>query len=136
MFNLGKFISDSIVYKMTSRFTIIFAIVVLLTACSEIDSSIANTPFGMTLIHYEFIIILLSMFAGWTMIIGGITLIVLGLTGEVELIINAVDFNARLVNASPGLILTLIGAYIVLKSRMNFKAHKGNNKDDNSKQFS
>lgn len=135
MFNLGKYISGSIVYKMTNRFLILFAIVVLLSACSEIDSSIANTPFGMTLIHYEFIIILLSMVAGWTMIIGGIILIVLGLTGEIELIIDTVDFNARLVNASPGLILALIGAYIVLKSRMDFKAHKDNNKDDNSEHF-
>lgn len=125
MFNLDKFISDNIVYKMISRFAFLFATVVFLSACSEIDSSIANTPFGMTLIHYEFIIILLSMFAGWTMIIGGITLIVLGLVGEVELIIDAVDFNARLVNASPGLVLTLIGAYIVMNSRMDFKAHKG-----------
>ena len=131
MFNLDKFISDSVIYKMRSRVPLLFAIVVLLTACSEIDPSIANTPFGMTLIHYEFIIIMFSMFAGWGMIISGITLIVLGLVGEAELIIDAADFNARLVNASPGLILILIGAYVVIKSRMDLKALKGNKMDNN-----
>lgn len=75
MFNLDKFISDSVTTGLINRLSII---VLLLTACSEIDTSIANTPFGMTSIHYEFIIILLSMFAGWSMIIGGIVLMLFG----------------------------------------------------------
>lgn len=75
MFNLDKFISDSVTTRLINRLSII---VLLLTACSEIDTSIANTPFGMTSIHYEFIIILLSMFAGWSMIIGGIVLMLFG----------------------------------------------------------
>jgi hypothetical protein len=90
----------------------------------------------MTSIHYEFIIILLSMIAGWGMIIGGIVLMLLGLTGEVEFFIDAVDFKARILNASPGLVLTLIGAYVVLKSRMDIKAHKGDGRKENSEPFS
>jgi len=136
MFNLDKFISNSVTLGVVNRFSTLLIVVVLFTACSDIDPSIANTPFGMTSIHYEFIIILLSMIAGWGMIIGGIVLMLLGLTGEVEFFIDAVDFKARILNASPGLVLTLIGAYVVLKSRMDIKAHKGDGRKENSEPFS
>ena len=136
MFNFDKFISNSVTLGVVNRFSTLLIVVVLFTACSDIDPSIANTPFGMTSIHYEFIIILLSMIAGWGMIIGGIVLMLLGLTGEVEFFIDAVDFKARILNASPGLVLTLIGAYVVLKSRMDIKAHKGDGRKENSEPFS
>lgn len=136
MFNLDKFIAGGVTYGVENKFPTLLTIVVLLTACSDIDPSIANTPFGMTAIHYEFIIILLSMIAGWGMIIGGIVMMFLGLSGEVEFFIDAVDFKARLLNASPGLVLTLIGAFIVLKSRMNIKANKGNKREENTEHFS
>lgn len=59
----------------------------------------------------------------------------MGLTGEVELFIDAVDFNARIINVSPGLVLTLIGAYIVLKSRMDIKVHKNDGREENTDSF-
>ena len=102
----------------------------MLVSCTDIDPTIANTPFGMTAIRYEYIIILLSMFAGWALVFGGIVLLLLGLSGQVELIMEGVSFSTRLVNASPGLVMVLVGAYVILKSRLNIRARKDDDKSD------
>ena len=106
---------------------------IMVSCHAEIDPAIANTPFGMNVIRYEYIVILLSMFAGWGLIIGGIVLLLLGLMGNVELVMEAIDMKARLVNASPGLVMVLIGAYVVIKSRMNIKSKKNDKIQDKTK---
>lgn len=112
-------------------FFLLLMLTMIMVSCSaEIDPAVANTPFGMNAIRYEYIIVLLSMFAGWGLIIGGIALLLLGLTGNVELVMEAIDMKARLVNASPGLVMALIGAYVVIKSRMNIKSKKNDNIPD------
>ena len=64
-------------------FFLLLMLTMIMVSCSaEIDPAVANTPFGMNAIRYEYIIVLLSMFAGWGLIIGGIALLLLGLTGR------------------------------------------------------
>ena len=111
-------------------FLLLMLTMIMVSCSAEIDPAVANTPFGMNAIRYEYIIVLLSMFAGWGLIIGGIALLLLGLTGNVELVMEAIDMKARLVNASPGLVMALIGAYVVIKSRMNIKSKKNDNIPD------
>jgi len=106
----------------TFLYLIIVMLMMTLVSCKEnFDSSIANTLFGLTALKYEFIIALLSLISGYTMVLGGFVLIGLGLNGNIEWIIEASDFQSRLLNASPGLVLALAGALLIWRSRMNIK---------------
>ncbi len=102
-------------------------ILVLLNGCTiDIDPSVTNTPFGMQALHYEFIIILLSLIGGIGCLIAGIVLTVLGFTGSIEWIVEVSGFTSRLINASPGIVLMILGAFLILKSRIKIKAKNYN----------
>lgn len=98
-------------------------VVALFSGCSmDIDPTVANTQFGMQALHYEFIIILLSLIGGIGCLIAGIILTILGFTGSIEWIVEASGFTSRLINASPGIVLMIIGFWLTLKSRLKIKA--------------
>lgn len=102
-------------------------VVALFSGCSmDIDPTVANTQFGMQALHYEFIIILLSLIGGIGCLIAGIILTILGFTGSIEWIVEASGFTSRLINASPGIVLMIIGFWLTLKSRLKIKAKKQN----------
>ena len=112
--------------RMTILIT--FAVVIaLFSGCSiDINPSVAKTQFGMQALHYEFIIVLISLIGGIGCIIAGIILTILGFTGSIEWIVEASGFTSRLINASPGIVLMIIGFWLTLKSRLNIKAKKQN----------
>lgn len=114
--------------KETNRiyqYVVVVMLLMTLVSCKEsLDPSVANTLFGLTALKYEFIITLLSLISGFTMVIGGLVLIGLGLNGNIEWIIQASDFQSRLLNSSPGLVLALAGALLIWRSRMNIKVTK------------
>lgn len=102
-------------------------VVALFSGCSmDIDPTVANTPFGMQALHYEFIIVLLSLIGGIGCLVAGIVLTILGFTGSIEWIVEASGFTSRLINASPGIVLMIIGFWLTLKSRLKIKAKKQN----------
>lgn len=112
--------------RMTILITLA-VVIVLFSGCSiDINPSVANTQFGMQALHYEFIIVLISLIGGIGCIIAGIILTILGFTGSIEWIVEASGFTSRLVNASPGIVLMIIGFWLTLKSRLNIKAKKQN----------
>lgn len=99
----------------------------LLSGCSmDIDPTVANTQFGMQALHYEFIIVLISLIGGIGCLAAGIVLTILGFTGSIEWIVEASGFTSRLINASPGIVLMIIGFWLTLKSRLKIKAKKQN----------
>lgn len=51
---------------------------------------------------------------GSLMIIGGFTLLILGITGSIEIVIDAVDIKGKLINASPGIVFAFLGFLIVV----------------------
>lgn len=114
--------------KKIAVLSITLAVVVaLFSGCTmNIDPSVANTQFGMQALHYEFIIVLISLIGGIGCIIAGIILTILGFTGSIEWIVEASGFTSRLINASPGIVLMIIGFCLTLKSRLNIKAKKQN----------
>lgn len=102
-------------------------VVVLFSGCTmDIDPSVANTQFGMQALHYEFVIVLISLIGGIGCLVAGIVLTVLGFTGSIEWIVEASGFTSRLINASPGIVLMIIGFWLTLKSRPKIKAKKQN----------
>ena len=92
----------------------------------DIDPSVANTQFGMQALHYEFIIVLLSLIGGIGCLVAGIVLTILGFSGSIEWIVEASGFTSRLINASPGIVLIIFGFWLTLKSRLKIKAKKQN----------
>lgn len=114
--------------KKIAVLSITLAVVVaLFSGCTmNIDPSVANTQFGMQALHYEFIIVLISLIGGIGCIIAGIILTIFGFTGSIEWIVEASGFTSRLINASPGIVLIIIGFWLTLKSRLNIKAKKQN----------
>ncbi len=112
----------------TAVLSITLAVVVaLFSECTmNIDPSVANTQFGMQALHYEFIIVLISLIGGIGCLIARIILTILGFTGSIEWIVEASGFTSRLINASPGIVLMIIGFWLTLKSRLSIKAKKQN----------
>lgn len=108
--------------------TILICVAILMFGgCAmDIDPSVANTQFGMQALHYEFIIVLLSLIGGIGCLVAGIVLTILGFTGSIEWIVEASGFTSRLINASPGIVLIIIGFWLTLKSRLKIKAKKQN----------
>ena len=88
----------------------------------DIDPKIANTAFGLTAIKYEYIIMILSLCSGIFCIIGGIILTILGFTGNINWIIEGTDFTSKLINASPGVLLMVIGALIIIFKRLKIRS--------------
>lgn len=112
------------------KYILVILLLLVLVSCRDVlDSSVANTAFGLTALKYEFILAILSLVSGITMIIAGIVFMALGLSGKIEWIVEATDFHSRLVNASPGLVLAIMGAILVWKSRMDVKVTRKDDKD-------
>lgn len=106
-------------------FIFLIGLLYLLASCSiDIDPSVANTRFSMQALHYEFIIILISLIGGIGCLIAGVVLTLLGFTGSIEWILEASGFTSRVINASPGIVLMIIGLWLTLKSRLKIKAKK------------
>lgn len=104
---------------------VVLLLLLLLVSCNvNIDPSVSNTPFGMQALHYEFIIVLISLIGGFGCIIAGVVLTIMGFTGNIEWFVEAVGFTSRLTNASPGIVLIIVGCFIVVKSRMKVKSVK------------
>ena len=56
------------------------------------------------------------------MCIGGFVLLILGITGSVEIELNAVDIQGKLINASPGIVFVFLGMFIIVKT--HHKSHQ------------
>lgn len=112
---------------------IIIAIVVMavvLSSCrDEIDPSIANTPFGMLSLIMEFITVFAIIIGGYVLIITGVIVLLLGLSGNIEWVMEAAGFTSRLVNASPGIIMIVAGTYLVSKGKIDVNAKKNQDSD-------
>ena len=112
---------------------IIIAIVVMavvLSSCrDEIDPSIANTPFGMLSLIMEYITVFAIIIGGYVLIITGVIVLLLGLSGNIEWVMEAAGFTSRLVNASPGIIMIVAGTYLVSKGKIDVNAKKNQDSD-------
>ena len=62
-----------------------------------------------------------GMVIGGLVLLGGFAMFVMGLSGSVEWILEAGSLKARLANASPGAIFSLIGLFVMLKYRPKVK---------------
>ena len=112
----------------------IAVMVVLFSSCREdIDPSIANTPFGMLSLIMEFITVFAIIIGGYVLIIAGVVVMLLGLNGNIEWVMEAAGFTSRLANASPGIVMIIAGTYLVSKGKIDVKAKKDQESDTTTK---
>jgi hypothetical protein len=50
---------------------------------------------------------------GMLMVVGGVVLSIMGVAGSIEWVVTGKDFSSKLTNASPGVILTVLGMIIL-----------------------
>lgn len=105
------------------RIQIIYIIISLfLLGCSaEIDPATAVTSVGKMTIIFEFIMALLPLLGGLACIISGIYFIYAGLTGDIQLIVEANTLSMKLVNASPGMALVALGVILLWRNHYKVK---------------
>ena len=69
---------------------------------------------------------IISLCSGILCIIGGFILTILGFAGSIDWIIEGTDFTSKLMNASPGVLLMIIGFLIIILKRMAIRSKKTN----------
>lgn len=88
-------------------------------------AGIANTFAGLLAIWGEVILALLAMLTGIGMIIVGCWLTYAGYTGDYQLFIKGGTLEASLVNATPGVLLIVLGVVVIMyRAKINIKLRK------------
>ncbi|MCG8053270.1 MAG: hypothetical protein JAZ15_18900 [Candidatus Thiodiazotropha endolucinida] len=72
---------------------------------------------------------LIPQLSGLICVIGGVVLLLLGITGTTSILVESGDFKANLLNASPGVVLLLIGFLIIFVSIPKQRSYTEINKD-------
>ena len=113
-------------------FFFFFISFILFCNCSiSIDPDLANTPEGSKIIsdalHQEYLTFLLPFISGSVCIIGGVILTFLGVSGNITWIVEVTGFTSRLANASPGIVLMVIGALLICSKKYEVKIQKESN---------
>lgn len=110
----------------TKIFLCLMIAVTLLTSCSDdMPASIANSFAGLLAIWGEVILAILAMLTGIGMIAVGCWLTYAGYTGDFQLFIKGGSIEASLVNATPGVLLIVLGVVVIMyRAKINIKLRK------------
>ncbi len=108
------------------KYLCLLFVTMLLVSCKEdMPANVANTFAGIVAIFGEVILALLAMLTGIGMVIAGIWLTYEGYTGEYQLFIKANSLEASLVNATPGVLLIVLGVLVIIwRAKINIKLRK------------
>lgn len=114
----------------------LFFIFILLVSCDlNIDPEVLSSPNSSEIIkqgmHYEFISFLLPFISGFACLIGGFILTILGFNGNISWIVEVSGFTSKLTNATPGIILMIIGLLIILNKKFEVNISKKSVKTKN-----
>lgn len=114
--------------KFNCYFILLLICLILCNCSVSIDSDLANTVEGSKIINsivfQEFISFLLPFISGFLCLIGGFVLTVLGFSGHITWIVEMSGFTSKLINATPGILLMVLGTLIILSKKYNVKIQK------------
>lgn len=97
----------------------------LLCSCKDdLDPGTANTLAGMFSLFIEFFSVIVTALLGGVFAILGFWLIYKGYTGEINLFMSGDGLEAKLLNASPGIILIVLGFLLIWRSRSDIRIKK------------
>ena len=108
------------------KILIMLVMALSLVSCSDdMPAGIANTFAGLLAIWGEVILAILAMLTGIGMIIVGCSLTYAGYTGDYQLFIKGGTLEASLANATPGVLLILLGVVVIMyRAKINIKLRK------------
>ena len=111
---------------MMRKLILLFLVSILLVSCSDdMPASVANTFAGLVAIWGEVILAILAMCTDIGMIAVGCWLTYAGYTGDYQLILKGVSLEANLVNATPGVLLIVLGVVVILyRAKIDIKLRK------------
>jgi len=90
----------------------------LFISCKEdIDPGIANSLAGLFSLFIEFASVIITALFGGVFAVLGFWLVYKGYTGEISLLMSGDGLEAKLLNASPGIILIALGFLLIWRSR-------------------
>lgn len=117
---------------MNRIYILIFFVCTSLFLCgcsAEMNAAVATTSVGKMTIIFEFIMALLPVLGGFACIVSGIYFIYVGLTGDIQLIVEGTSLSMKLINASPGIVLVAFGVILLWRKYYNVKiTNEDNNK--------
>lgn len=100
-------------------------VIMLLTSCREdLDSGIANTLAGLLALIIEFFWVIIVTLLGAGLVGLGFWLIYAGFTGDIQMFIAGEGLEAKIINASPGLIVVILGVILIWRSRPDIRIKK------------
>lgn len=100
---------------MKPKTILLLSCLLILCGCAaDIDPSVANTPAAHEAIKWVGLSAALCLGIGIFCIISGIVLVVMGINGSIDLSIELVGISTKLINASPGILLIIVGFIIIL----------------------
>ena len=110
-------------YLSKKKYLVVLLIASLLISCKDdMPADIANSYAGMVAIFGEVFLALCAMLTGIGMIMAGIWLTYEGYTGDYQLFIKGDSLEANLVNATPGVLLIVLGVLVIIwRAKINIK---------------
>ena len=97
----------------------------LFTSCKEdLDPGTANTLAGLFSLFIEFVWVILVALLGAGLVGLGFWLIYEGFTGDIQMFLSGEGIEAKIVNASPGIILVILGVLLIWRSRPDIRIKK------------
>lgn len=104
---------------------VIIAVTILTSCTDDMPANMANSFAGLVAIWGEVILAILAMFTGIGMIAVGCWLTYAGYTGDYQLFIKGGTLEASLVNATPGVLLIVLGVVVIIyRAKINIKLRK------------
>lgn len=100
-------------------------VIMLLTSCREdLDPGIANTWAGLMALIIEFWWVIIVTLLGAGLVGLGFWLIYAGFSGDIQMFLAGEGIEAKIVNASPGIILVILGVLLIWRSRPDIRIKK------------
>ena len=100
-------------------------VVLIFTSCKDdLDPGTANTLAGLFSLFIEFVWVILVALLGAGLVGLGFWLIYEGFTGDIQMFLAGEGIEAKIVNASPGIILVILGVFLIWRSRPDIRIKK------------
>ena len=98
----------------------------MFTSCyGDMPANMANSFAGLLTICGEVVLALMAMLTGIGMIAMGCWLTYAGYTGDYQLFIKGASLEASLVNATPGVLLIVLGVVVIIyRAKITIKLRK------------
>lgn len=91
---------------------------------SQESNKVQNAELELEALKFQSRFSTVMLCVGFIVVLLGFGLLIAGMTGAVELVVEADNFSGKLTNASPGVVFTLLGVLVIRWSRILIGIHR------------